>query len=94
MSVGEGYEVNLLGPEELSQNEESFVGMTGAEGEGGRPELAARPVRVLGPYDPIPLCVSSHAACIRSDLNEATQDFSVVPRARHIREFEGGVYAL
>ena len=94
MPVGEGYEVNPLGPEELSQNEQSFVGMTGSEGEGRRPELAARPVRVLGPYDPIPLCISSHAACIRHDAKRAIQDYSVVPRARHIREFEGGVYAL
>ena len=94
MPVGEGYEVNPLGPEELSQNEQSFVGMTGAKGEGGTPELAARPVRILGPYHPIPLCISSHAACVRNDVMRPTNHLPVIPRARHIREFEGGVYAL
>ena len=68
--------------------------MTGSEAERRRPKLAPRPVRVFGPYDPIPLAICPHLSVIQDDVSRSVLDVPPVPRHRHLREFEGGESAL
>ena len=64
--------------------------MPGAQGKGRSGELAVRPVRPIGPYDPIPLAVCAESVWW-STGNEITVDnFSITDREREIFEFEGG----
>ena len=68
--------------------------MTGSEAERRRPELAPRPVRVLRPYDPIPLTVCPHLSAIQCDEVVAITELAPLTRNRHLREFEGGESAF
>ena len=90
MFVGQGEEVDALGPEELRKDEKRFVGMLPSEHEARGPVLAPRPVRLVRPYDPIPLAVDAKGAAIQFDEPIFTNDFPVIERGRHVFEIERG----
>ena len=64
--------------------------MPGAQGKGRSGELAVRPVRPIGPYDPIPLAVCAHPIWWLCDEEPTVDNFSITDREREIFEFEGG----
>ena len=90
MFVGQGEEVDALGPEELRKDEKRFVGMLPGEHEARSPVLAPRPVRQFGPYNSIPLAVDAKGAAIQWDESVVTNDFPVIERGRHVFEIERG----
>ena len=90
MFVRQGEELNPLGPEELGKDEKRFIGMLSGESEARGPRLAARPVRSVQPYDPIPLAVDAQGPWIHSNHSIASNHFPVIRRDRHLVEFERG----
>lgn len=90
MPVGQGNELDALGPEELREDEKRLVGMDSGESERACLELAPRPVRPLRPDHSIPLAVDAWTALGELDVLPAPNHWPVITRSRHIREFEGG----
>lgn len=65
--------------------------MARTQREGRSRELAIRPIRPIGPYDPIPLAVDSLSLWWELDISSSVYDCSVPDRHREIFEFEGGI---
>ena len=68
--------------------------MAGTQGKRRSRELAIRPVRRIGPYDPIPLAICAESVWWLVEEEPTVNNFSITDREREIFEFEGGVGAF
>lgn len=64
--------------------------MASAQRKARRSVLAVRPVREIGPYDPIPLAICAESVWWSLDEGPTVNNFSIADRPREIFEFEGG----
>ena len=64
--------------------------MAGTQGKRGSGVLAIRPVRPIGPYDPIPLAICPESVWWSLEQDPTVDYFSITNGPRKILELEGG----